>query len=85
MEQIKRAAFARSVMVMSKASPNIDNSLNKAGYVDMPAGPGEPGDIASRDERNGESNSFPPPDCVDIASMDSFLCSDAPGYYAIRL
>jgi hypothetical protein len=39
----------------------------------------------SHDECSREAESSPSPDCVEIASMDSFPCSDPPGYYAIRL
>jgi hypothetical protein len=49
---------------------------------------GEPTELPvsePRDEYNREAESLPPPDCVEIASMDSFPCSDPPGYYAIRL
>jgi hypothetical protein len=71
--------------MMCKLKPTIDNSLDKAGPNNMLAGPDELGGPASGEERDRENNAFPPPDCVEIASMDSFPCSDAPGYYPIRL
>jgi hypothetical protein len=49
---------------------------------------GKSADLAVSDlpvQYNTEAESPPPPDCVEIASMDSFPCSDPPGYYAIRL
>jgi hypothetical protein len=38
----------------------------------------------SQGDYNREADSSRP-DCVEIASMDSFPCSDAPGYYPTRL
>jgi hypothetical protein len=69
--------------MMCKLKPEIDKSLNKAGYNNMRVGADNRCDL--HEQRDRDNKVFPSPDCVEIASMDSFPCSDAPGYYPIRL
>ena len=70
------AIKARATNEIHRNAGMQENSPGEAPPIVTP----RPGDERIETAK-GESH----PDCVDVASMDSFPCSDAPGYYPVNL